>query len=248
MNTAKAQSGVLTRLRNYFLAGLLVTVPLGVTVALAWWLVNYVDQLVIPLLPEDYRPDQLFPRLLGVEYRIPGFGLVVLLAGVTFIGGLAAGIVGRWAVRMGENVLNRMPVVRSLYSATKQILETVLRDQSQSLRQAVLVEYPRRGLWAVAFVTTDTGGELARHLGSEHLSIFLPTTPNPTSGFLLLVPRDDVIELDMSVEDAVKLIISAGMVTPQEQLSGAERLLAERRSREQLERRRFRRHDDKPAQ
>lgn len=238
---------VLAKLRNYFLTGLLVTAPIGVTVALVWWLVNYVDQVVIPLIPDALNPDVYFKESFGIEGGIPGLGLIIVVVTLTLVGALAAGILGRWLLGLSESILNRMPVVRSLYSAVKQLLETIVRDQSQTFNNAVLVQYPRPGVWAVAFVTTETKGELKRRLGGGYVNVFLPTTPNPTSGFLLFVPREEVIELDMSVEEAVKMVISAGIVTPDEHLSGAERILAGKMTHSQLEERLYGQHDEEPS-
>jgi len=207
-------AGPLARLRAYFLAGVLVTAPIGITAALAWWIVEFIDSQVVPLIPGRYNPDTYFREYLGVEFGLPGLGLVVLVIAITLIGFLAAGLVGRWVFGIGEKMLDRMPIIRSLYKLTKQIFETVLRNQSQAFRQAVLIEYPRRGLWAIAFLTADTKGEIREKLAKDHVNVFLPTTPNPTSGFLLFVPRDELIVLDMAVEDSVKLVISAGIVTP----------------------------------
>ncbi|MEQ8604020.1 MAG: DUF502 domain-containing protein [Marivibrio sp.] len=209
--------GLLARLRGYFLAGVLVTAPIGITAALAWWLVELIDSQVVPLIPARWNPDTYFREYLGVEFGLPGLGLVVLVVAITLIGFLAAGLVGRWVFGMGEKLLDRMPIIRSFYKLTKQIFETVLRNQSDAFRQAVLVEYPRRGLWAVAFLTASTKGEIREKLAKDHVNVFLPTTPNPTSGFLLFVPSDEVVILDMPVEDAVKLVISAGIVTPPRQ-------------------------------
>ena len=218
---------LVARLRTYFLAGVLVTAPIGVTVAIAWWFVDFVDRKVVPLIRDA----------LGVEYNFPGIGLVVLLTAITLIGALTAGLLGRWLVAIGESIVKRMPIVRSVYSGTKQILETLLRDQSKAFRKAVLIQYPRKGLWAIAFVTSSTEGELGRRLGEGYINVFLPTTPNPTSGFLLVVPRADVVELDMSVEQAVRMVISAGMASPTDELVGAERILAGRMGKAQIEER-----------
>lgn len=210
----KPKQGLLPRLRGYFLAGVLVTAPLAITVTVALWIIEYIDGAITPLIPDRYNPDTYLRDSFGVEFGIPGLGVLVLVAAVTLIGAFTAGLVGRWVVRFGEKLLDRMPVIRSLYKLIKQIFETVLRNKSDAFRQAVLVEYPRKGLWAIAFVTANTQGEIRRKLDREHVNIFLPTTPNPTSGFLLFVPRDDIIVLDMPVEDSVKLVISAGIVAP----------------------------------
>lgn len=202
------------RLRAYFFAGILVTAPLTITVALASWLIDFVDSRVVPLIPTRYNPDFYLKEYLGYEIGLPGLGLLVLVVAITLIGALAAGLVGRIVVRLGESVLNRMPVIRSVYGASKQVLETVLQSQSNAFRQAVLVEYPRRGIWAIGFITGTTEGEVQNITRERVINIFLPTTPNPTSGFLLFVPRQDIVILEMSVEEAIKMVISGGIVTP----------------------------------
>ena len=202
------------RLRAYFLAGVLVTTPLAVTIALATWLIEFVDSRVVPLIPQKYNPDFYLKEYLGYEIGLPGLGLIVLIVFITLVGALTAGFLGRIVLRFYENMLNRMPVIRSVYGATKQILETVLKHQSSAFRQPVLVEYPRRGIWAVAFITGRTEGEVQNLIADDLINVFLPTTPNPTSGFLLFVPKEDLIFLDMSVEEAIKMVISAGIVTP----------------------------------
>ncbi|UCH73039.1 MAG: DUF502 domain-containing protein [Rhodospirillales bacterium] len=206
--------GFFGRLRAYFLAGVLVTTPLAVTIALATWLIDLVDSRVVPLIPQKYNPDFYLKEYLGYEIGLPGLGLIVLIVFITLVGALTAGFLGRMVLRFYENMLNRMPVIRSVYGATKQILETVLQRQSSAFRQPVLVEYPRRGIWAVAFITGRTEGEVQNLIADDLINVFLPTTPNPTSGFLLFVPREDLIKLDMSVEEAIKMVISAGIVTP----------------------------------
>jgi uncharacterized membrane protein len=145
---------------------------------------------------------------------LPGVGLIIGVVLITLIGAVAAGFLGRWIIRLGESILNRMPVVRSIYGAIKQILETVISTQSDAFREVILVEYPRRGMWVIGFVTGSTKEEVARRMDGEMVNVFVPTTPNPTSGFLLFCPRDEVIFMDMSVEDAVKLVVSGGIVTP----------------------------------
>ena len=202
------------RLRAYFLAGILVTAPLAITIALASWLIEFVDSRIVPLIPLRYNPDFYLKEYLGYEIGIPGLGLIVLIAFITLVGAMTAGFLGRFVIRLGENMLNRMPVIRGVYGASKQILETVLKRQSNAFRQAVLVEYPRRGMWAVAFITGRTEGEVQNLIAADLINIFLPTTPNPTSGFLLFVPKKEMILLDMSVEEAIKMVISGGIVTP----------------------------------
>lgn len=201
------------RIRRYFLAGFLVTAPLGITVLIAWWIINFIDEWVTPLIPTKYNPETYLP------FSLPGLGLLILFIALTLIGALTAGLMGRWVVRTGERILNRMPVVRSVYSAFKQIFETILAQQSNAFREAVLIEYPRRGIWAIGFITGTTKGEVQSLTLEETVNIFLPTTPNPTSGFLLFVPREEVVPLDMSVEEAVKMVISGGIVTPPDRRS-----------------------------
>jgi uncharacterized membrane protein len=200
--------GLLRRLRYYFLAGFIVSAPIGITVLIAWEFIAFVDDQITPLIPPAYNPETYLP------FSIPGLGLVVIFLVVTLIGFLTASILGRTLVGLGEQLVDRMPVVRTIYGALKQIFETVLAQSSDSFREVVLVEYPRRGLWAVAFVTSTTEGEVAHLSADELINIFLPTTPNPTSGFLLFVPRRDVVALAMSVEEGIKLVISGGIVTP----------------------------------
>ena len=201
---------ILQRIRGNFLTGFVVVAPVIITVYLAWTFVDFVDQSIFPLIPRRYNPETYLP------FRIPGIGLIVFVIATTIIGALTKNIIGRTLLRWGENLLHRMPVIRTVYNAVKQIAQTVLSQSQTSFRQACLIEYPRRGIWAIAFVSTTTGGEVARRAPSdEMISVFLPTTPNPTSGFLLFVPKDDVIYLDMTVEQAAKLVISAGLVDPE---------------------------------
>ena len=200
------------RLRNYFLTGFVICAPLVITIYLTWTIIEWVDSWVKPYIPSVYNPDAYLP------FQVPGFGLIVALFLITIIGFLTANLVGRTVVGFGERLLARMPVVRNVYSALKQIFETVFRENSESFQKVAIVEYPRKGLWALAFVATETLGEVQANLdrpAGQTISVFLPTTPNPTSGFLLFVPEDDLIVLDMSVEQAAKLVISAGLVAPE---------------------------------
>ncbi|MHA7772883.1 DUF502 domain-containing protein [Roseibium sp. M-1] len=202
--------GAMTRLRNYFLTGLVIAGPIGITLWLTWTFIKWVDGWVKPFVPKIYNPDTYLP------FPIPGFGLIVAVLVLTVVGFLAANFLGRSLISVGENIVGRMPLVRNIYSGLKQIFETVLDERGSSFTKAALIEYPRKGLWAIVFISTDTKGEVERRLKdkADTLSVFLPTTPNPTSGFLLFVPKQDVIELKMSVEDAAKLVISAGLVNP----------------------------------
>ena len=202
----------LSRLRNYFLTGIIVTAPIAITFAVAMWVINWIDSKIVPLIPAAYNPQAILQNYTGLH--VPGIGLVVVLIGLTLIGFLAAGLLGRFIVRIGENLLNRMPIIRSIYGALKQIFETVLRSSSRSFREVALIQYPRQGIWALGFITTSTTGEVQNEIKEDVVNVFLPTTPNPTSGFLLFVPRKDVIVMNMSVEEAIKMIVSAGIVTP----------------------------------
>jgi len=198
------------RMRNYFLAGILVTAPITITLYAAWLFVSFIDDLVTSIIPVKYSPSSYLP------FDIPGLGLVMLVVTLILVGWLAAGFLGRFFVRTGEKVVDRMPVIRSIYGALKQIFETVIKGQSSAFRDAVLVEYPRRGIWAIAFLTGRTKGEVQNLTEEEVINVFLPTTPNPTSGFLLFVPKKDMMPLSMSVEEAIKMVISGGMVTPED--------------------------------
>ncbi len=203
------RSSAATRLRNYFLTGFIICAPLAITAYLAWSFVLWVDGWVKPYLPDRYNPDNYLP------FAVPGFGLIVALFLITLVGFLTANFVGRSIVAFGEHLLDRMPLVRNIYKGLKQIFETVLSQKANTFKKVALVEYPRKGLWAIVFIATEADGEVSDVLeGEEAIAVFLPTTPNPTSGFLLFVPRKSVLPLTMTVEDAAKLVISAGLVTP----------------------------------
>lgn len=200
--------GLLARLRTYFLTGIVVSAPIGITIWLIWLFVAFVDHTVVPLIPDAYNPSDV----LGVS--VPGIGVIVVLLVVTIIGFLVTNFFGRFMVRMGENMVARVPVVRTIYGVLKQIFDAVLAQSEGAFREVVLIEYPRKGIWVLGFVTSNTQGEVQRVTPHEMVNVFLPTTPNPTSGFLLFVPRKDCITLDMSVEEGVKLVISGGIVSP----------------------------------
>ena len=202
--------GLLARLRAYFLAGVLVTAPVAITFYIVWLIVSFVDDRVSGLIPARYNPESYLP------FGIPGLGLVIAIVALILIGAATAGYVGRIVVRLNDAILVRMPVVRSIYGATKQIFETVLAQKSTAFRQVCLVEYPRRGIWSLGFITGTTVGEVQDRTSDEVVNVFLPTTPNPTSGFLLFVPRRDLVLLEMSIEDGIKMVISGGIVTPQD--------------------------------
>lgn len=199
-----------SNLRNNFLTGLAVIIPVFITTYLIWSTIGIVDGWVLPLIPEKYAID----KFIGIDVK--GIGVIIFLLFTVFIGSLTKGYFGRTILKSAESLVDRMPVVRSIYNGIKQIAETVFSQSNNSFERACLVEYPRKGIWAVAFVSTKTKGEVSEKIGKnkELFSIFLPTTPNPTSGFLLFLPQKDIIFLDMTVEDAAKLVISAGLVTP----------------------------------
>lgn len=206
--------------RNSFLTGVVVIAPVGLTLWLVWTVIGWIDGFVLPFVPSQYQPEEILKAILGEDVRvnIRGLGVVFFLVFTTFIGWIAKGLLGRTFIRSAENLVNRMPVVRSVYSGVKQIAETVFTQADRSFEKACLIEYPRRGIWAIGFISTTAKGEVSKRAGSgqKMQSIFVPTTPNPTSGFLLFFPAEDVIELDMSVEDAAKLVISAGLVYPED--------------------------------
>jgi len=205
----RKKASLLSRSRSNFLTGVVIVAPVLLTINLLWWAINVVDGFFVPWVPEIYNPSTY------IGFNIPGFGVIVFLAFSAAVGALTKGLFGRQLLRFGESLVDRMPVVRSVYNALKQISETVLSKSKSSFQKACIIEYPRKGIWAIAFVSTETGGEITPKIGEvDMLSVFLPTTPNPTSGFLLFVPLRDVIFLDMSVEDAAKLVISAGLVSP----------------------------------
>lgn len=197
------------RLRNYFLTGLVIVIPITITIYLTLGIIRFIDDRVKPLIPKIYNPDTYLP------FDIPGVGLAFAVTFIVILGFLTATLLGRSLVQIGENLVSRMPFISTIYSGSKQILQTVVSQGSKSFKHAGLIEYPRPGLWAIVFLSTDAKGEMADKLPTDDMvSVFLPTTPNPTSGFLLYVPHADIKILDMSVEDAAKLVISAGLVMP----------------------------------
>jgi len=212
----RRRPGLLASLRASFLTGIVVIAPIGLTAYLIWTVVGWIDGFVLPFVPTAYRPEQY----IGIDIR--GVGVIFFLLFTIMVGWVAKGLIGRSLISWAESLVDRMPVVRTVYNGLKQIAETVFAQSETNFDKACLVEYPRKGIWAIAFISTGTKGELSRRIPRDEalVSVFLPTTPNPTSGFLLFVPRSDVIELDMAVEDAAKLVISAGLVYPPEQPGG----------------------------
>jgi uncharacterized membrane protein len=202
------KNGAMARLRNYFLAGILVTAPISITFWLTWRVITFIDDRVTPYIPAHWNPENYLP------FGIPGLGLVVAFVALTLIGFLAAGYLGRLVMRVGERIVGRVPVIRSVYSWIKQVFETVLSQSSAAFREVVLIEYPRPGCWAVGFITGRTVGEVQRLTAATVYNVFVPATPNPTTGFLLFVPKEDVHHLDLTVEEGIKLVISGGIVVP----------------------------------
>jgi uncharacterized membrane protein len=221
-NKRRHRPGVISRLRSNFLAGLIIVAPIGMTIWLIWTVVGWVDSWVWPFIPQAYQPTALINDLLGrgpdnqIEVNVRGVGVVIFLIFTILVGWVGKGLIGRSFLGIGERFVDRMPVVRSIYNAVKQIAETVFSQRETSFDKACLVEYPRKGIWAIAFISINAKGEIDSRLsdGEPFVTVFLPTTPNPTSGFLLFLPRRDIKPLDMTVEDAAKLVISAGLVYP----------------------------------
>jgi uncharacterized membrane protein len=199
----------MARLRNYFLTGLVVAGPVAITAYLTWAFVTWVDDLVRPFIPVMYRPETYF------NVYIPGYGLIIAFVLLTFLGFLTANLVGRSLVELGEKLLDRMPVVRPIYRTMKQIFETLFSKDGSSFRTVALVEFPAPGMWSLVFLSQPPSADISARLpATEHVSAFMPCTPNPTTGFFFYVPRKDLIELDITVESAMTLLMSAGMVQP----------------------------------
>src|SRR5437660_277796 len=201
--------GLISRLRNYFLTGLILVGPLYITVSLTWWFINWVDDIVRPFIPVAYRPETYLP------VHVPGSGLIVAFVALTLLGFLTANLVGRTLVEFGEKILNRMPVVRPIYKSLKQIFETLFAKTGSSFRRVGLVEFPSPGMWSLVFLSQPASPDMAARLpDTEHVAAFMPCTPNPTTGFFFYVPRRAIIDLDISVEAAMTLLMSAGMAQP----------------------------------
>lgn len=199
-----------SRIRYYFLAGLVAAAPLAITAWLTWSFITWVDDLVRPFIPLAYRPETYLP------VKVPGFGLIIAFVALTLLGFLTANLVGRTLVEAGEMLLERMPIVRPLYKGLKQVFETLFSKSGSTFRKVGLVEFPSPGMWSLVFLSAPPGPEITERMPSqeEHVAVFLPCTPNPTTGFFFYVPRREVIELDIPVEAAAKLIMSAGVIQP----------------------------------
>lgn len=197
-------------LRNSFLTGIVIATPLGVTLYLIISFVGFVDRVVKPIIPARYNPETYLPG----DFTIPGLGVAIAVVILTLLGALAANFFGRSIIGLGERLLTGVPLVRNVYGALKQIMETVFNGKQNSFKEVVLIEYPMKGLYVVAFVSAEGNSALRDKISDDVIGLFVPTTPNPTSGFLLYTPRSNTIPINMSVEEAAKLIISFGMVTP----------------------------------
>ncbi|MES1990512.1 MAG: DUF502 domain-containing protein [Pseudomonadota bacterium] len=202
------KTGIMARLRNYFFTGLVVAAPIGLTLYITRWFIELVDTWFVPLIPHQFRPVTFMP------FNIPGIGLVVAVILLTLLGAFTANFFGRAILSFAERLVDRMPVVRSIYGALKQIFETVISQSATSFQEVGLIEYPRKGIYTIVFVTSKSEANIGAPDNLNLVSVFLPTTPNPTSGFLLYVPRQDLVILDMTIEEGAKLIISAGLVEP----------------------------------
>ena len=206
----EVHQGIMARFRNYFLTGLIVGGPVAITLYLTWWFVSWVDGLVRPFVPIAYRPETYLP------FGIPGSGLVVVVIALTLLGFLTANLIGRTLVDLGEKILGRIPAVRAIYRGLKQVFEAVFSGQGSSFRRVGLVEFPSPGMWSIVLISQPPSIDVARGLpgSEEHISVFLPCAPNPTTGFFFYVPKSKIIEVEMSAEDAATLIMSCGVVQP----------------------------------
>jgi uncharacterized membrane protein len=201
--------GIMSRIRTYFLTGLIVAGPVAVTLWLIWWFVTWVDNLVRPFIPVAYLPETYLP------VNIPGLGLIIVFIALTLLGFLTANLIGRKLIEFGDSLLNHMPIVRPIYRTAKQIFQTLFSKSDSSFRRVGLVEFPSPGMWSLVFLTQSPTTEISDRLPpTEHVSAFMPCTPNPTTGFFFYVPRHAVIDLDITVEQAMTLIMSAGIVQP----------------------------------
>jgi uncharacterized membrane protein len=211
MTETPKRPSIAHRLRNNFLTGLIICAPVAITIWISWSFILWADSWVKPYFPARFSPDTYLP------FPVPGFGLLTALVVITLVGFLGANLIGRSIVAFGESILHRMPLVRGLYKGLKQIFTSVLQEQSGSFKKAAMIEYPGPGLWALVFVATDARGEIAARFnerGMEMVAVFLPPSPLPTAGFIIFVEKSKLMLLDMSVEDAAKLIVSGGIVVP----------------------------------
>ena len=196
-------------LRGRFFAGMVIALPIVVTFALLQFLISEIDKRVVPLLPAALKPETY------LNYAVPGFGLLVLVIFLTILGAIATNLIGRSVISVSDRILSRVPVVRSVYSAFKQLTEVFASNTTDQFSECVLIEYPKVGTWCIGFLSSPAKGEIKSSLGPEFIGVFVPTTPNPTSGFLMYVEASEVVRLDMTVEEGVKMILSAGLVVPE---------------------------------
>jgi uncharacterized membrane protein len=209
IRSSKNAPGLISRIRNYFLTGLVVAGPVAVTLWLIWWFVTWVDNLVRPFIPVAYRPETYLP------IHIPGTGLIIAFIALTLLGFFTANLIGRRLVDFGEGLMNRMPIVGPIYRTARQIFKTLFSNSESSFRGVGVVEFPSPGMWSIVFLTQSPTAEISSHLpGTDYVSAFMPCTPNPTTGFFFYVPKRDVINLDITVEQAMTVIMSAGIVQP----------------------------------
>ena len=197
----------MSALRKWFVAGLLVIVPVAITVAVLQWIIGTLDQTLL-ILPESWRPD----RLIGVH--IPGFGVLLTLTILLVVGAVVSNFLGKKLVTWGDNLVSRIPVVRSIYSSVKQVSDTLFSPSGNAFRTAVLVQWPRPDVWTIGFVTGTPGGDVTNYLVGDYVSVYVPTTPNPTGGYFVMLRKSDCVELKMSVDEALKYVISMGVVVP----------------------------------
>lgn len=199
---------ILGRLRAYLFAGVLVIAPISITFYIAYLILDFIDSRITSLIPTHYNPNTYLP------FNIPGVGLLILLVVLTLIGAITAGYLGRVFIHLSETILARTPVIRGIYGAVKQLVEAVFGHKASAFRQVVLVEWPREGAWTLGLIAADTASEIKEHFTEDVVTVMVPTTPNPTSGYLIILPRDKVIPLKMNVEDAMKMVLSSGIVVP----------------------------------
>lgn len=211
---AQTKTGLGARLRQYFFTGIIVTAPITITIMVTLWLLKVIDSTVAGFIPPQYNPNHLLP------FQLPGLGLVISAVFFVVVGWFARNYFGSLIIKWSEYIVVRMPVVNTIYNTVKQVFETTMGANSQAFREVVLFEYPRKDCWTVGFVTGTTKGEIQSVTDSEVVNVYVPTTPNPTSGFLLFIPKKDLIYVSMSTEDAIKLIVSGGIITPQEKIKG----------------------------
>ena len=196
-------------LRNWFITGIVVAAPIGITIWLVWSFVSFVDNRIKPLIPTRWNPETY------LQFALPGLGIVVAVVGLTLLGALTANLIGKSLIRSGERIVNRVPLVRSVYSVLKQVFETFASQEASSFKEAVLIQFPRPGIWTVAFITNrNPGGEIATHVENA-VAVFVPNAPNPATGFILYVTPDQITPLEMTVEQAAKLVFSVGILTPE---------------------------------